>query len=84
MFAMDSKKKDQGGIDVAITSHRRLMQNIIGHIYPDQPLNHGLLDSRHCAFNDWLHGLGFIQHGNLQQYNETNRLHEQVHRLGLN
>jgi diguanylate cyclase (GGDEF)-like protein/PAS domain S-box-containing protein len=75
-------QKDQVGIEVALSSHRKWVDNLIRHINHDEPLNHGQLDSKHCAFNYWLHGIGFILYGSLQQYSDINRLHEEIHRLG--
>jgi diguanylate cyclase (GGDEF)-like protein/PAS domain S-box-containing protein len=74
-------QKDRIGVEVAISSHRKWIQNLIGHIKDDRPLNHGQLDSKHCAFNYWLHGIGFVQYGNLPQYGDITRVHEEIHRL---
>ncbi len=69
-------------IEVALSSHRRWIKNLIGHVTQDRELNHGQLDSKHCNFNYWFNGIGFIQYGDHPQYSEISRLHEQIHSLG--
>ncbi|MEW8505410.1 MAG: EAL domain-containing protein [Candidatus Thiodiazotropha sp.] len=69
-------------IEVALSSHRKWVDNLIGYITQEKEFVHGFLDSKHCNFNYWFNGLGFIQYGNLPQYSEINRLHEQIHALG--
>jgi EAL domain-containing protein (putative c-di-GMP-specific phosphodiesterase class I) len=73
---------DQIGIEAAITSHKKWVANLIGYIEQGKELNNGQLDSKHCPFNYWLHGIGFVQYGDMQQYTNINRLHEQVHAQG--
>ncbi|MBT3063903.1 MAG: EAL domain-containing protein [Candidatus Thiodiazotropha sp.] len=69
-------------VEVALASHRKWVGNLIGYITQGTDFNHGHLDSKHCNFNYWFHGIGFIQYGNSPQYGEINRLHEQIHALG--
>ncbi|MES9989942.1 MAG: EAL domain-containing protein [Candidatus Thiodiazotropha endolucinida] len=69
-------------IDVALTSHKRWVDNLIGYVKSDEEINHSQLDSKHCNFSYWFNGIGFIQYGSLPQYTELNRLHEQIHTLG--
>jgi diguanylate cyclase (GGDEF)-like protein/PAS domain S-box-containing protein len=76
------KQDDKVGIEAALTSHKKWVANLIGYIEQDKPLNNGQLDSKHCPFNYWLHGIGFVQFGDMQQYITINRLHEQIHVLG--
>jgi diguanylate cyclase (GGDEF)-like protein/PAS domain S-box-containing protein len=74
-------QKDRIGIEVALSSHSKWIENLIGYINGDRPLNRNQLDSKHCAFNYWLHGIGFVQYGNLQQYSDIIRAHEDIHKL---
>ncbi|MES9990958.1 MAG: EAL domain-containing protein [Candidatus Thiodiazotropha sp.] len=69
-------------IKVALSSHRRWVENLVGYVTQEKEFVHGFLDSKHCNFNYWFNGIGFIQYGNLPQYSEINRLHEQIHGLG--
>ncbi|MEW8050067.1 MAG: EAL domain-containing protein [Candidatus Thiodiazotropha sp.] len=69
-------------IEVALTSHQKWVDNLIGYISSDEAMDPGQLDSKHCNLNYWFNGIGFIQYGNLPQYSELSRLHEQVHALG--
>ncbi|MEW8561666.1 MAG: hypothetical protein B6D72_17600 [gamma proteobacterium symbiont of Ctena orbiculata] len=69
-------------VEVAVTSHQKWVKNLIEYITQGKDFNHVYLDSKHCNFNYWFHGIGFIQYGNLPQYSEINRLHEQIHALG--
>jgi diguanylate cyclase (GGDEF)-like protein/PAS domain S-box-containing protein len=69
-------------IEVALASHRKWVDNLIGHVIHDTELNHGQLDSKHCNFNYWFNGIGYIQYGNLPEYGEINKLHEEIHSLG--
>jgi hypothetical protein len=75
-------QNDEMSLGVAIASHRKWVENIIGYIEQNKPLNRNQLDSKHCRFNYWLHGLGFVQYGDMQQYVTINRLHEEIHAQG--
>ncbi|MES9971585.1 MAG: EAL domain-containing protein [Candidatus Thiodiazotropha sp.] len=75
-------KSDQVGVDVALSSHQKWMDNILGFITKGMALDHSKLDSKHCTFSYWFHGIGFIQYGNFSQYKDINRLHEEIHALG--
>jgi diguanylate cyclase (GGDEF)-like protein/PAS domain S-box-containing protein len=75
-------QNDEMGIKVAIASHRAWVENIINYIEQNKPINRNQLDSKHCRFNYWLHGLGFVQYGDLHQYLTINRLHEEIHNQG--
>ncbi len=72
----------QVDLDVALTSHQRWVDNLVGYVNRDEAINHSQLDSKHCSFSYWFNGIGFIQYGSLPQYTELNRLHEQIHALG--
>jgi diguanylate cyclase (GGDEF)-like protein/PAS domain S-box-containing protein len=76
------KEDEEVGIEAAITSHKNWLTNLVGYIEQDKELNNGQLDSKHCPFNYWLHGIGFVQYGGMQKYININRLHEQVHAQG--
>ncbi|MCU7845708.1 MAG: EAL domain-containing protein [Candidatus Thiodiazotropha sp. (ex Monitilora ramsayi)] len=75
---------DCDGIDIhaAIASHRRWVSNLIENL----KLNHAIppiqLDSKHCAFGRWFHGVGYVQYGHLTVYNEIKKIHEEIHGLG--
>ncbi|PVV26752.1 MAG: hypothetical protein B6D79_05305 [gamma proteobacterium symbiont of Ctena orbiculata] len=75
-------KCDQVGVDVAISSHRKWMDNILGFISQENSLDHSKLDSKHCTFSYWFNGIGFVQYGNMPEYKDINRLHEEIHALG--
>lgn len=75
-------QSDEMGIKVAISSHKKWVENIVEYVERNTPLNRSQLDSKHCRFNYWLHGLGFVQYGDLQQYLAINRVHEEIHTLG--
>lgn len=75
-------KSDQVGVEVALTNHHKWMDNLLGYITQGKSFDHSKLDSKHCAFSYWFHGIGFIQYGNCPQYKNINRLHEEIHALG--
>lgn len=69
------------GIDIqaAVSSHRRWVGKLIESLSGDLALPPVPLDSRHCAFGRWFHGVGYIRYGRLPVYEEIRTLHEQIH-----
>ncbi len=72
------------GVDIlaAIASHRHWVEGLKGML-EDPPLEQRVqLDSRHCAFGRWFHGVGYLHYGHLDLYDEIKRRHEGMHSLG--
>ncbi|MEJ2461935.1 MAG: EAL domain-containing protein [Candidatus Thiodiazotropha sp.] len=72
------------GIDIqaAIASHRQWVEALITMLRQDHAELKIHLDSRHCAFGRWFHGVGYLHYGHLPIYEEIRKYHEWVHELG--
>ncbi|MCU7915589.1 MAG: EAL domain-containing protein [Candidatus Thiodiazotropha sp. (ex Gloverina cf. vestifex)] len=81
---LKSRLYDIDGADIhaAITSHRDWVGNLIEALQLDCSIPPAQLDSKHCAFGRWFHGVGYVQYGHLTVYNEIRKIHEEIHALG--
>jgi diguanylate cyclase (GGDEF)-like protein/PAS domain S-box-containing protein len=72
------------GIDIqaAVASHRQWVRGLVESLQSQQPLASVQLDSRHCAFGRWFHGMGYVHYGHLPVYDEIRHVHEVIHKLG--
>ncbi len=72
------------GIDIqaAIASHRQWVDGLIAMLRQEEGNLKIHLDSRHCAFGRWFHGVGYLHYGHLPIYEEIRKYHEWVHELG--
>ncbi len=81
---LKSRFFDGDGIDIqaAIASHRHWVRNLVEHLQSNQSSLPVQLDSRHCAFGRWFHGMGYVHYGHLPAYDEIRHVHESIHKLG--
>ncbi len=77
-FAQD----DMIDVQSAIANHREWISNLCDMLRQDQLELSVQLDSRHCNFGRWLHGVGFLHYGHLPVFDEIRKQHERVHALG--
>lgn len=72
------------GIDIqaAVASHRQWVRSLVESLRSRQTLPTLQLDSRHCAFGRWFHGMGYVHYGHLPVYDEIRHVHEAIHKLG--
>jgi len=72
------------GVDVAaaIASHRHWVEGLKAMLDEQLREPRVQLDSRHCSFGRWFHGIGYLHYGHLPLYEEIRRRHESMHVLG--
>lgn len=75
-------RADKVDIQAAISNHREWVAELIVVLRQEHPEQTIELDSRHCTFGRWFHGVGFLHYGHLLTYEEIRKRHERVHELG--
>jgi EAL domain-containing protein (putative c-di-GMP-specific phosphodiesterase class I) len=77
-FAQD----DSMDVRSAIANHREWINNLCRMLQQESMELSVQLDSRHCSFGRWMHGVGFLHYGHLPIFEEIRKQHERVHALG--